>query len=247
MEQNPGFASKTLASPPSGRVRRLISVSPARGFSLVELSVALVVIGVILGMVSIGGSLMQGAQHQKLGDYVQGWALAYDAHVARTGLAPRDNAAAPTGKVNGALATPLCGVDLKNAMLAAGVALPPGRAEGSEELYVYQDSHGLPHQLEVCFSNVQWSEPGAATGVYVVRERNVMILRGLTPGAAYHLDTQFDGRVDARFGRLREDASASNTGSSSVPWTGNELSGMGGATGDEAQMVEVTAYLYMNQ
>ncbi len=240
------FASKTSDIPLYGRVRQVIAVSPAQGFSLIELSVALVVIGVILGMVSIGASLMQGAQQQKITDFVQEWAVAYDAYFDSTGLVPGDNAATPTGKVNATTGSDLCGSALKNAMLAAGVALPAGRAEGSEDLYAYQDSHGLPHQLEVCFRNVDWSVPGATMGSYVVSQRNVMVLKGVTPGIAFHLDTQFDGRVDARFGRLRENAYASNTGASSLPWSQNELSGMASTTGDESQLVEVTAYLLMN-
>ncbi len=215
---------------------------PERGFTLVELSIVLVIIGIILGAVTIGRDVQRGAANQRIAtEFVQGWAIAFDAFATGTGRVPGDPAANPVGLVNGALDAPLCGAALRTAMQAAGIEMPAGRAEGSEDLAVYLDANGNPRQLQVCFAARRWSEPGAAPGAYVVRNRNVMELIGLSPALAAMLDNQLDGKVDARFGRLRENTQAAATGTASAPWSAAQP-GL-----DEAQAPTMTGYLRMSR
>ncbi|MDR0440090.1 MAG: prepilin-type N-terminal cleavage/methylation domain-containing protein [Candidatus Accumulibacter sp.] len=227
----------------------------ARGFSLLEMSLVLVVIGLILGAVSIGKDVHRNAVYQRItSEFVQGWLLAYDSYLAGTGVAPLDNVSAPTGCVRascastGAPGTELCDEPLRNAMLAAGIGLPAGRAEGREDRYVYLDSNGLPHDLQVCFRSVRWSEPGASSGSYVERSRNVMILTGLTPALAAYIDHYFDTVIDARFGNVRQLRYAANTATDKQPWDRDERDDIAGSIGvahDEDQIVELTAYMKM--
>ena len=227
------------------------------GFSLLELSVVLVVIGLIVGAVTIGRDVQRNAVYQRIAsDFVQGWAIAYDRFYDGTGRPPGDSAVAPTGIVNGATATPLCGVALLNAMQAAGVDLPAGRAEGSADRYVYLDSNGNPQELAICFSNVAWSEPGAAVGTYVSRTRNVMVLNGLTPALATLLDNAFDSLVDAIFGRFREQAQANNINANhpGLAWSRDDRFDIDDAAApaaptnaDEAQVAVVAGYLKMTR
>lgn len=197
------------------------------GFTLVELSVVLVVIGLILGAVAVARDLHRNAQYQRVSsDFVQGWQQAYDAHWNATGRAPGDSPSAPTGAVLGTPATAagdgtaLCGIDLLNAMLAAGIALPSGRAEGSNDRYVYLDANGNPQEARVCFRSVRWAEPGSTVGSYVSQTRNVMELYELNPSLAQMIDSQIDTQTDARFGRVRE-TSLSNAVAvtASQPWS----------------------------
>lgn len=212
------------------------------GFTLLELSVVLVIIGIIIGAVTIGRDVQRTAAHQRVAtEFVQGWAIGYDTFASNNGIVIGDVAANPTGFVNGATATPLCLTNLRAAMQAAGLRMPSGRAEGSETLSVYLDSNGLPQELEICFENVSWSEPGPTPGNYVLRNRNVMSLTGLSPSLAKLLDSHFDGRVDARFGKLREQAVAANTGAASIAWTQNE------SALDEDQSPVMNAYFLMNE
>jgi prepilin-type N-terminal cleavage/methylation domain-containing protein len=228
----------------------------ARGFSLLELSLVLVVVGIIIGAVSIGKDVHRNAVYQRItSEFIQGWLLAYDSYLAGKGVAPGDHVSTPTGCVLHDCATssapgdPLCDDALRNAMLAAGIGLPPGRAEGREDRYVYLDSNGLPHDLKVCFQNVRWSEPGAASGSYVERSRNVMTLAGLTPALAGFIDHYFDTVIDARFGNVRENDYADDTlVNVKIPWSKNETFDIGSHTSttlDENQVDEVTAYIKM--
>jgi prepilin-type N-terminal cleavage/methylation domain-containing protein len=227
------------------------------GFSLLELSVVLVIIGLIIGAVTIGRDLQRDAVYQRVStDFVQGWAVAYDRFYDGTGRPPGDSVAAPTGKVNGANLPliALCGTNLLNAMLAAGVELPTGRAEGSADRYVYLDSNGNPQEVQICFQNIAWSDPGATVTTYLSRPHNVMVLTGLTPALANLLDSTFDNRVDATFGRFRESGKENNTTAShsGLPWSKDDRFGYGDVAApaspkDEAQVGLVNAYLIMTR
>lgn len=225
-----------------------------QGFTLLELSVTLVVIGLLLGAVAIGRDLQRSAAHQRLAtDFVQGWQLAYEAYVNGVGRPPGDSATSPTGQINGAQpsGTELCGADMINAFLAAGVRLPEGRANGQPNRAVYLDSNGNPQEVEVCFRSIPWSEPGPSIGSYVSRPRNVMVLKGLTYALAATLDQQIDGRSDARFGRMRDASFASATATlESQKWPIDERMAFGATVAtsrDEDQVAITTAVFQMTR
>lgn len=225
--------------------------APQRGFSMLELSVSLVVIGLIVGAIAIGRDLQRNASYQRISSgFVQGWLMAYDAYAAGTGTVPGDSATAPTGLVNGNT-TELCGTAMLNVFLAAGIRPPQGRAEGQADRYVYLDSNGNPQEMQVCFQNVAWAEPGAAVGVYVSRPRNAMVLKQMTPALASLLDAQIDGNPDARFGRMRENTQAAQTAVvDGVAWSVDERMAFGNAaptTLDESQVAVVTGLVVMNR
>lgn len=227
--------------------------SRQQGFTLLELAVSLAIIFIVLSAVTIGRDVHRNAAYQRISsDFVQGWLLAYDSYVTATGNVPGDKTAAPTGKVNGSVSPikPLCGTDLLTAMQAAGIALPEGRAEGSADRYVYLDSNGIPHEVQVCFSNETWTEPGATSGSYVQRARNVMTLSGITPALANLLDGQIDNHPDASFGRMREAAKAALSAPTASTWSLDERTAYGATTAtsqDEAQVVELTGWIKMNR
>lgn len=226
----------------------------ARGFTILEMSVVLVVIALIIGAVSVGRDVYRSAVAERIGsEFVQGWMVAYDRYVQQTGAVPGDDLGNPTGRVNQGVESGLCGSELRDAMLERGISLPQGRAEGLESRYVYQDSRGIPQELEVCFLNVaNWAEPAPGTS-YAPRSRNVMRLTGLTAELANQLDSRIDGRIDARFGRMREVSRHSDTGAISSPpspnpWSLTELDNHGGGSNDpDAQVAVMSGYIRMNQ
>lgn len=224
------------------------------GFTILEMAIVISIMFLILGAVTIGRDVHRNAAYQRISsNFVQGWILAYDAFVLTTGNVPGD--ATATGIVNGATATPLCGAALMGAMQAAGIAMPAGRTEGQNDRAVYIDTNGLPHELQICFNNVAWAEPGAAVNTYVAANRNVMELRAITPALALLLDNQIDGKPDARFGQLRQQGQQNNvTPVPAIPpannWTLDETVAFGSAistTLDESQVVELQAYVKMSR
>lgn len=228
---------------PSGRAQR--------GFTLLELSITLLVIGLLLGAVAVGRDLQRAAANQRLStDFVQGWQLAYETYLNGVGRPPGDDPADPSGKVNGG-STELCGTPMINAFLASGIRLPEGRAEGQPDRQVYLDSNGNPQEVQVCFRNVTWAEAGDSVGTYVQRPRNVMVLKGVTYSLAAMLDQQIDGRADARFGRLRDVLYAGDhLVTTGQIWPLDDRMAYGTTTPefrDEQQVAVTTAYFLMTQ
>ena len=164
-----------------------------------------------------------------------------------------------TGGGDAALAT----ANLRALMSRAGVRMPPGRGEGQEDRYLYQDSNGNAAEVQICF---QWNPPGTASGA-----GNVMVVRGLTPDLARFMDQVIDGKPDSREGRFRiqgrgahangTDANApgtaweaNNTIASSIQTndaaTGAGTPGAATATGrqyDEDRVVLLTAHWIMEE
>ncbi|BCN94317.1 prepilin-type N-terminal cleavage/methylation domain-containing protein [Thiomicrorhabdus immobilis] len=252
------------------------------GFTLVEMSIVLVIIGLILGAVSIGKDLQRDAEYSKIKQkFVDQWVQSYNAYYKRAGVVVGDSQSQPRFMVNGedyaaAAGAPVSGgdmtaatepnaicqgvkapkmtradadVDLHAFFDRLGIRMPPGRAEGLEDRYLYLDSNGNPQEVQVCF---QWNRPGTAEG-----SGNVMVLAGLTPDLARTLDQMIDGKADAREGNFRQQGVANSTGGvAGIEWVGNNAQDQTAATAsatdvtdnqDEDQVITLVAVYKMNQ
>ncbi|MFK8010651.1 MAG: type II secretion system protein [Marinicellaceae bacterium] len=256
-----------------------VKLSKQSGFTLVEMAIVLVIIGLILGAVSIGRDLQRDAEYAKVKQkFVDQWASAYNAYYQRAGVVLGDDETRPQIMVNGfdfiagsAVASggnmaglqgsvnAICQGQQAPSMLRAantnlhtyfddlGIRMPPGRAEGSEDRYVYLDSNGNPQEVQVCF---QWNNPEEPAG-----SGNMMVIAGLTPDLARALDQMIDGKPDAQEGMFRREGVDNGTaGGPGVPWAETNQDrfgdGAGGGTGrnlDEDQIITVVANYKMNQ
>ena len=144
--------------------------------------------------------------------------------------------------------------DLRVLMTRVGIRMPPGRAEGLEDRYVYLDSNGNPQEVQVCF---QWNVPmsnGSADDAVGEGAGNVMVITGLTPDLARSLDQMIDGKPDEREGRFRRQGVENNAGGAvNAPgqeWNRTNRDRIGTTSNDsldEDQVEIVTAIYKMNQ
>ena len=219
---------------------------PCLGFTLVEISVVLVIIAVILGAVTAGGDLMRQASGQRIfSEFVTGWRNAFNSYATQTKVVPGDNPLLPTNVIHGAGGSPtLCNdasdKTLTNLMLSQSIEPPSGRGTGEEDRYVYTDGNGSPHELRVCFRTVPWAVSGPTSGSFVPASRHVMHLTGLTTELAMQLDALIDGRLDARFGRFRQMSLADSTALAGSDWPPAK------AGSGEDNIEEVDAFLLMD-
>jgi len=220
----------------------------------------LVVIGVILAAMSIGRDLHRGAIGlQVYSNFVQPWAVAYNEYFARAYVVVGDDVNNPQLKVAATSDTPLCdspappgGVDtLRTLMQSVGIEMPSGRAEGRESRMVFLDSNGNPQELRVCFENVEWYvwDPAAgASGDYVYKYVNVMVLSGLNPDMARRLDGIIDGTPQPCYGLFRViDALPPDDPDCAWGADNRDAFGAGAYNIDENQVAVVTAHYRMNQ
>ena len=212
------------------------------GFSLLELSMVLVVIAVIIGAVTSGSDILRNANGQRLfSEFVSAWSQAFTRYVNIAKIVPGDDPMSPKNMIRDEFGNPLLCNDavpsLSNAFLARGIELPAGHSAGREDRYVYQDSNGAPHELQVCFTTIPWSVAGKAVGLYITENRHTMRITGLTVELAMQLDSLIDGRLDARFGRFRSVSGAAALSAAGVQWPAVKL------TSGEANLSEVEAYL----
>jgi prepilin-type N-terminal cleavage/methylation domain-containing protein len=76
------------------------------GFTLIELTLVLAVIGLIIGAIAIGKDVQRNAEYTKVSNkFLEQWKMAYDQYYQRTGTVVGDCQQAPTYMVNGAQTT----------------------------------------------------------------------------------------------------------------------------------------------
>lgn len=213
------------------------------GFSLVELSVVLVIVAILAGAVMSTSDLLRVAQGQRLyGDFVASWRQAYLTYQNQIGINPGDNPVSPIGAIQGPGGSPILCNDstpaLSNEFLAHGIQIPDGSMPGLEDQRTYQDSHGVPHFMHVCMMTVPWSVQGLSVGSFSLVNRPVLRITGLTVELAMQFDTLVDGLANARFGSFRSVALSASTGTSGDWPTAAPID-------SNAAMTEVDAYLNM--
>ncbi|MBF0186391.1 MAG: prepilin-type N-terminal cleavage/methylation domain-containing protein [Magnetococcales bacterium] len=225
------------------------------GFTLIELAVTLVVIGLIMAIASTAQDVVRSAEFKKIySRHIQAWSDAYQDHIDRQGVVVGDDATSPTLRVN-ALGNPayteLCDSNSNQAgelhayMDAAGIEMPSGRSTGREDRYVYQDTNGNPQEVRICFLNTAWTDQAG-----IAIQRNVMVIYGLDPALARSLDSTIDGRPDARFGLFRQNTLSGSATTVSSEWSADSRDSFGTnnqANLDEDQIATVTAHYRMSQ
>lgn len=194
-----------------------------KGFTLVEMAIVLIIIGIIIGAVVKGKDLVRSAEQKKVyTKFVNAWRLAYLNFYDRTGKVLGDFHDGTAGGQNGQADTNLDGAGVVadadwNALLTNGALTThygledvgleaPVTNTGTAYTYRYLDSEGGGHTLYVTFL----FDP-AATGNY-----NYLELTNIPAELALALDTMIDGEADGLSGDFIGDATAGATWSTAA-------------------------------
>ncbi|RXF00636.1 type II secretion system protein [Pseudoalteromonas sp. PS5] len=230
-----------------------------QGFTLVEMSLVLVVIGLILGALSVGKDMQRNAEYKKIKQkFVDQWVQAYNQYYDRMGVVVGDRPKTPTLAVNavnvsdGGALNVLLGTAGADDKLTQDSIKELCSTPGTDAVGKVADLLGYFHRAGIGLPT------GRANGYedrYVYLDTNgnpqqltvcfrflvagadhgagnVMVIKGLTPDLARSLDSAIDGLVDADDGRFRLDNSTTLELSTGDGWpTGNNSASTAGTGG----------------
>ena len=225
---------------------KAMSRRPHRGFSLLELSISLVVIAIILSMVSSGRSVLFGAKATaSYWTFVQDWKASFQEFRRRTNAFPADSLTNPTGHIKKILhksgvvppsSQMLCngngGFELSDTFLKSGVTLPEREARPKRpDIMLYTDDEGIGHTATMCMLTHEKSVPGTSVGSSASVAKPALLITDLHYSMAQQIDLLMDGSLSTRFGSVRVLRFANNSGTPNAGedcW-GDAASGCSGA------------------
>ncbi len=146
----------------------------SKGFTLVELAVVLVIIGIILGAVIKGNDLIENAKVKGVTQASAKWEVPIMTYYDKKGYFPGDTAAPRDGQIDTFAA-------LKTALDTEGIAYPADTIS------------------DVTFDIKGYAGVCGNAGV----SRNIMLMTGVPTATAKQLDVAIDGKEDALTGRVR--------------------------------------------
>lgn len=247
------------------------------GFTLVEMAVVLVVIGLILSAVMIGRDVQRNAEYMRVRQaFINQWAEAYNAYRLRYGIPIGDDPDHPRQMINGEAyagqGTVLSGGDMTNVTepnaicnASAGPEMKRQMESGKQLIDIMRAAGielppgrgtGKEDRYVYQDSNAnpqelqvcfQWNKPGTPSG-----SGNVMVISGMTPDLARSLSAGLKGTVDANSGTFRQEdikQGVKQAGGNALDWTVANTNQYGGADAQsyEDQVATVVAHYKMNQ
>ena len=164
-----------------------------KGFTLIEMAIVLIIIGIIIGAIVKGKDIVKSAEQKKLyTKFVNAWSLTFNNYYDRTGWILGDdidvaNTARDGNCGNGGVAPE---ASLNAQLTAVGLELPPIGAGGFTTLRNYKDSNGVLHALLLVFTY------DAAVGNFI----RITGTGGIPYDLGMALDRMIDGSMDGLIG-----------------------------------------------
>ena len=126
-----------------------------KGFTLIEMAIVLIIIGIIIGAVAKGKDLVRSAEQKKLySKFLNAWELAYSQYYDRTGMilgdtATNDNSGVRDGRIaNGATSD-----QIESQLEAVGLECPAPGPTGNTNIRRYTTSTGNQYNIAIRFRN----------------------------------------------------------------------------------------------
>lgn len=163
-------------------------IGSQQGFTLIEMAIVLIIIGIIIGAVVKGKDLVRGAEQKKLySTYLNAWRVAYSSYYDRTGLVLGDtNTLDNSGVRDGHCSNP-SELNLNSQLTRVGLETPPEGSTGSTTRRNYTDSQGKPATIQLTFR-------------YDVEHGNFIRLDPLPNELGIAWDNMIDGQADGTAG-----------------------------------------------
>ncbi|MDD5210774.1 MAG: prepilin-type N-terminal cleavage/methylation domain-containing protein [Sulfuricurvum sp.] len=195
-----------------------------KGFTLVELSIVLIIIGLIIGGVLKGTDLINSAKQKKFyNTFIKGWQIAVNQYQDRTGLVLGDgpaNGGLPAGIVNGAFDNVNLGTSntVQARLRAIGLDVPVTNTGGSAGVPPDGGTYSVEGKRSTSLVT-GWLDSLAINGT----NKNVLYMTAVPTDVALAIDTMVDGTADAGLGSCRQwNAGAAGATPTTLAWPSAE-------------------------
>ena len=168
-------------------------LSGNKGFTLIEMAIVLIIIGIIIGAVVKGKDIIKSAEQKRLyTKFVQSWQLAYNTYYDRTGWILGDDASDTNATRDGHCDPTATRAHLVAQLRAVGLDVPVQGSTGSECVRTYTDSNGQSYDLTISF------DYRSAVGNYI----RIYSTNGIPFELGMAWDRIIDGQRDGSAGDL---------------------------------------------
>ncbi len=187
----------------------------SKGFTLVEMSIVLIIIGIILGAVIKGKDLIRSGEQKKIySNFVQQWQIVYQNYFDRTGWILGDDASDDNTDRDGLINNAASETNLVRQLRAVGIDPPPEGPAGVANQRNYGSADGTTYSICLNLQN------NAVWGNHIELRGSVdacATQTGLPNDLAIALDNIIDGQRDGTNGEFQYDSNVGG-GGNGAPW-----------------------------
>ena len=123
-----------------------------KGFTLIELAIVLIIIGIIIGAIVKGKDIVKSGEQKKVyTKFINEWNLAFNNYYDRTGWILGDDATDNNATRDGNCNPAATEANLEAQLQAVGLEVPPAGPSGNSTERSYKDSNGVLHTLAIIF------------------------------------------------------------------------------------------------
>jgi prepilin-type N-terminal cleavage/methylation domain-containing protein len=168
-----------------------------RGFTLIEMAIVLIIIGIIIGAVVKGKDVMKSAEQKRIyTTFVRAWQTTYNNYYDRTGwILGDENTATNNTGVRDGLCSTASEPNLNSQLTAVGLNPPNQGPTGLTNVRTYTDSNGKQHTMTLLFLN------STILGNYI----QITSTNGFPIDLGLSWDRIIDGTADGTTGDLQYD------------------------------------------